>query len=101
MKGVLEFRTGEVSKHLELNLNNVKSSVQFVFNVTLQEPSGSGKLGAKSSAKVTVFAEEGKKVWMASIEESYPLFANDKFSFLSFISHSSTRLAEQHHGTRF
>jgi len=60
MHGVLDFRTGEISKQLELNLNDVKSSEQINFDVILQQPTASGKLGSKSKANVTVFAEEGK-----------------------------------------
>ena len=60
MHGLLDFRTGEISKQLELNLNDVKSSEQINFDVILQQPTASGKLGAKSRANVTVFAEEGR-----------------------------------------
>ena len=60
MQGVLDFRTGEISKQLELNLNDVKSSEQISFDVILQQPSGGGKLGTKKKANVTVFAEEGE-----------------------------------------
>jgi len=66
MSGVLEFRNGEISKSLDLDVSHVRTSELMNFAIALQQPSAGGKLGSKNQATVTVFADEGNFLQLVS-----------------------------------
>nr|XP_039274738.1 uncharacterized protein LOC120348632 isoform X3 [Styela clava] len=58
MSGSVEFTHSEITHPLDLYFPDVPREKMFSFDIILMQPTGGGKLGAKSRATVTVFGDE-------------------------------------------
>ncbi|XP_077973499.1 uncharacterized protein LOC120348632 isoform X2 [Styela clava] len=58
MSGSVEFAHSEITHPLDLYFPDVPREKMFSFDIILMQPTGGGKLGAKSRATVTVFGDE-------------------------------------------